>query len=395
MSMRRSSLTLSFVIFAALAISASAQAAKPVDLPTPATPSFGPTLAGNSVVYGSLDYTYDANANRYGHLHAWRTTPTGGVTDLAYFESSNVERRMDLAAGPEAFAVGFSELDDCVSSDIDSAVDGTCSVSSTVVAGPLAGGVATWSCFPHIDQPNDVGAPSFTQPLTAVSGPNFVRPVEASSGCGPQSRIVVSNALMPDHDTFLPIAAKSLLGVAISGDTLVLANRRSRNGFAIVSYDLAKGRLNYQRIFTTPNFRYRVGLDVDKDGTVAIAGQFKRNSHSSRSLCKTRQAVVLLDETGKPSCQIGRPATLEVKIAAGKVAYYTGSGKKNSFALLIARDVGDGSWRSLRQTTRWLHEPFDFDGKRLTWIDQGCGDPKVRLTDITWTGLFDASDCTP
>jgi hypothetical protein len=404
--MNRSFIALSLLVLALLVapaalasvpttVTAAAQAAGTVDLATPGKLSFGPALAGNSVIYGSLDYTYDANANRYGHLHAWRSRPNAGATELAHFESSNVERRMDLAAGPEAFALGFSELDDCASSDIDSSVDGTCTVGSSSIVGPLTGGHPAPTCFPHIDRPNDLPASQFVQPLIAVSGPYFVRAHDASAGCGPQSRMVVSNALTSGDDSYLPLAAKSLLGVAINGSTLVLANRRSKNGFALVSYDLAKGRLNYQRIFSTPNFKYRVGLDVDRDGTVALAGQLRRNSRSSRPLCHTRQAVVLVDESGKPSCQLGRPATLEVKLASGTLLFYSGPGIKNSRSLLIAKDTENGKRSVLRSTKNWLHEPFDFDGKRLAWFDQTCAEPKLRLAEFTSSLSIDDPACTP
>jgi len=370
--MRHSLLTLTLALIALSISSQQAVAAAP-QVVTPDPVEFAPALAGDSVLYGTLtrDAFFIPN-----EVQLWSGKPGAPAADLKRYPAGNFPRHYELAGSPELSATYGNEWNGCGygscfgSAEVRTALNGenAVAVSTCTPAPARVTSLANWG--------------GYVQPLLAVSGTRAAYPFgrRGSRGeCVYDSRIRIVDSRKPAAHLDIEGSAKRLAGLAMDGNYLADLRAPTRTRIGIRVFKVSTGKLVSSRTFRV-KADSSFSFDVDDKGTVAFnAMHLRRAPGKARPLCRHRRELVIARLKGKPRCLNFRPSTNEVKLADNQLAAYaiTKSGSQ-----LKTFDLASKKKRVIRTTGIAAREPFDFDGRRMTWAEMGCINNSVVVADL-------------
>lgn len=361
----------------------------------PGPASFTPRLLGGQVLFGRRAYDADLKSWTVSLL---RTHPSAAAEVVDEHPSGSEGKRFQIASDESSFAVLQRDGSACK-------LPG-CSSEARVTFPNAAGAMTSLSaCFPdrtwYLDAYDETNG--FEQPLVAVASGLTIVPRDSSSVCSDASRLAVIDRIAGQEIASIPVDARRLLGTAASGKFVAVALAKRGLKVRLLLFDIETGkRLSDDELRVSPDggdSTEPLGIDVNRRGSVVVSARVKRNPLGTReaSRCELHRSMFLMPRGSKLRCLGIRPTSAQVEINGDTVVTYqqrkgnpppgkpfTSSYLDGYLWDLTATNLRNGKTRIVRTTGNPEQEPFDFDGKRTTWLSIGClGGTSLKSAPLT------------
>jgi hypothetical protein len=381
--MDRSRVALFIVVVALLAFAGTAAA----DVPSVVAPNeteFQPYLSGDSVL-NATGSTGDDDID--DSISLWRYAPGSLPAIVAKFTVGNNEHHLSVAVTDKAFVAARGEIWDCSGGEGEAYDPCMQEVKFLYQSGSnpvrsIAG------CLPDNagSSEGEFGA-DYQQPVVAAEGSTIAIPVGKGEVCGKNSSIGLLDLENSQRNITIPGSAEFVVGVAMAGKYVGVLSQVKGPSLVVRIFDRDSRSIVAKHTFRTSDVDQfedpYASFDIQSDGTVALDAELfakKKFAGKRRAFCARKQSIVLMKLAAIPSCAPISPATQEVKLSDSKLlAYEKGIGEVSR---LTAYDIASGARQVVRTTTDADAEPFDFDGRRIVWAEQGCVRNSIQVANL-------------